>query len=813
MPLTEIETEFLAMRREMIARDFVKLNPEQQAAVCATEGPVLVLAGAGSGKTTVLINRIYNLIRYGKGADPANDHLPGSLTYDDYECLQNALGGTPVETERLDGLLADDPCPPWRIIAITFTNKAAGELRDRLGKMLGEQAEDIWAATFHSACVRILRKYIDRMGYDKSFTIYDADDSRRVMTALIKEADLDEKRFVPRSVLEEIGRAKDAMQGPEEYEKAAVGDYRREKIALLYHAYQKRLRAANALDFDDIILQTVYLLEQDEEARNYYQEKFRYVLIDEYQDTNHAQNRLASLLSGKHHNLCVVGDDDQSIYRFRGATVENILEFDRDNPGCRTYRLEQNYRSTHYILDAANAVIGNNQGRKGKNLWTGKSGGDPITVFTARDEQSEAAFIAQQVIEAKARGGRFSEHTVLYRMNAQSAAVEQTFARMGVPYRIIGGLRFFDRAEVKDMLSYLCVIANPADDLRLERIVNVPARGIGARTVEIAKALSEQQGRPLFDVFRDAEDQPELSRGAAKLTAFCRMIEDLGKLAEDASPAAVYEEMLARSGYRMSLLAKNDMESQGRLENIDELKSTLMEYEKRVEQPTLNGFLEEVSLFTDLDNYDPGEDAVTMMTVHSAKGLEFPTVYICGMEEGLFPSFRSINSQEDVEEERRLAYVAVTRAKKKLFVTHAQRRMLFGGTQYNSPSRFLAEMPEACLDHKEDRAPAFGQGSGTGPRAYFDEMPDFSETHFKKFAGTPSPREKTPSAATATVAQKSSAPALFRVGERLRHKAFGEGKVVTVMPMGGDQLIEVEFVSGERKKLMAKSAARFVERL
>ena len=694
--------------------------------------------------------------------------------------------------------------------------------------MLGPEAEEIWAATFHSACVRILRRYIDRRGYDKSFTIYDADDSRRVMTAVIKDMGVDDKNFPPKNVLDEIGRAKDSLMDPAAYAEAAGNDYRRGKIAQFYAEYQRRLRKANALDFDDIIFQTVRLLEEDAEARRYYQERFRYVLIDEYQDTNRAQNRLASLLSGGSGNLCGVGDDDQSIYRFRGATVENILGFDEENRSCRVYRLEQNYRSTSFILEAANRIIDNNVGRKGKNLWTAHKGGDPITVFTARDEQTEASFIAQKVIESKARGGKFSDCAVLYRMNAQSNAVEQAFSRLGVPYRIVGGLRFFDRAEIKDMLSYLCVIANQSDDLRLSRIVNVPARGIGGRTMEIAAGIAAERGESLFAVLSRAGEDPELSRAAAKLSAFCQMIRELSAMAETALPSEIYEELLSRSGYRMALIAKGDMESQGRLENIDELKSNLIEFEKRTETPTLSAFLEEVSLFTDLDNYDPDEDAVIMMTVHSAKGLEFPSVFLCGMEEGLFPSFRSMSSPEDIEEERRLAYVAVTRAKRNLFISCARRRMIFGSTQYNAPSRFVGEIPETCRRAEEDPTVmeayhSVGYG-GYGTRGDYGSRR--REEHMRTyFDDTPAPRAPRVQTGAAPAGggsslvgagrQRASAPAAagFRVGERIRHKAFGDGVVVNCVPMGGDQLIEVEFASGDKKKLMAKSAARFVERI
>ena len=534
------ELRFCKARRGAIAREFSQLNPEQQKAVLATEGPLLLLAGAGSGKTTVLINRIANLMKYGRGSD--SEEVPEWVTADDLAFLEDYAAGqiapAPEDKARQERLCRLEPAAPWTILAITFTNKAAGELKDRLARMLGPEAEDVWASTFHSACVRILRRDIDRLGFASSFTIYDTDDSIRVIKDCLKDLNLDDKQFPPRTVLGYISRAKDAMKLAEEYlaECEKSGDYRLAKIAKIYVEYQRRLWEASALDFDDIILHTVRLLQQFEEVRSFYQRKFRYVLIDEYQDTNNLQYLLASTLAGGYENFCVVGDDDQSIYRFRGATIENILSFEKQYPACRTIRLEENYRSTKHILEASNAVIRNNQGRKGKELWTKAGEGEKLHLYTAMNESDEAQYVAARILEDYSQGIPWKDHAVLYRMNAQSNQMEQAFKRNGVPYRIIGGTRFFDRAEVKDMIAYLAVLNNPEDDLRLTRIINNPPRGIGLKTVETAQEVARRENTSLYAVIDHARQYPELERSAGKLAVFTSLMAELRELLARSCP-------------------------------------------------------------------------------------------------------------------------------------------------------------------------------------------------------------------------------------------------------------------------------------
>ena len=789
-----LDMRFLAARKKYIEGRFSMLNDMQRQAVLTTEGPLLLLAGAGSGKTTVLINRIANLLRYGHGSE--GKEIPDFVTEADVRFLEE-LSADPSENERVraDGLCALEPVKPWNIIAITFTNKAAGELRDRLETLLGEGAGDIWAMTFHSACCRILRRNIDRMGYTGSFTIYDSSDSERQMKEVLKDMGLDDKTFPPKYVLSVIGRQKDRLISPEEMLENSRGssDLRLTQIAKAYAAYQKRLKDNNALDFDDILYITVKLLQQEPEVREYYQRKFQYVLVDEYQDTNHVQYLLTSLLSGHWGNICVVCDDDQSIYRFRGATIENILSFEEQYPGARVIRLEQNYRSTQSILDAANAVIAHNLGRKGKHLWTARQGGAPILVYEASDESSEGNFVAGQIL-AGSKGRNFKDYAILYRTNAQSNALEYAFKRNGVPYKVIGGTRFFDRAEVKDMLSYLCVINNRTDDLRLARIVNNPPRGLGAKTIETVQRLAEAENKSLYDVLSDPYSYAPLEKSAQKLLQFSALIEGLAKLLEDGmSLPEFYDELLVRTGYADMLSSKPTEENKTRLENVRELKSSIHAYMANTAEPSLAGFLEEIALYTDLEQYSEGDNTVVMMTVHSAKGLEFPHVFLVGFEDGLFPGMRAIGDQEEMEEERRLCYVAITRAKETLTISHARQRMIYGRTSSALPSRFLQEIPESCIEK----------------RGGYRAEPQRSMTYEKRSVSS--------NGYLSGALRANSAPSAplpdYNKGDMVMHAAFGRGLILSVVKMGGDALLEVAFDDIGTKKLMAKAAGAHMKKL
>ena len=785
--MTEFEKEYIKARKEYIRAEFSHLNDRQIDAVMATEGPLLILAGAGSGKTTVLINRIANLLKYGKASD--SDELPAFADEKTLEALKTRAPGAEV-------FAALDPVEPWRILAITFTNKAAGELKSRLERMLGtESANDVWACTFHSACVRILRRDAEKLGFGSNFSIYDTADSQSLIKRILKEQELDEKAFPPRSVLAEISRAKDERIGAQEYLDSArrMGDARHIKIGEAYIEYARRLFAANAMDFDDLIFFTVKLLAEHEDVRSYWQRRFRYVLIDEYQDTNHLQYLFSSLIAGGSGNICVVGDDDQSIYKFRGATIENILSFEHEFKGCRTIRLEQNYRSTSHILDAANAVIRNNAGRKGKELWTDAGTGELVKLYVADNENEEAQYVAAKIMADYGRGANWRDHAVLYRMNAQSYQLEYAFKRNGIPYRIVGGMSFFSHAEIKDMLSYLNVIATPADDLRLTRIINSPPRGIGERSIDLVRQLAADNARSMYEIITNAGDYPELSRAAAKLGAFAAMIEELREFAKDNTPDALLDAIIDKTGYIRALEEKNTQEDRTRIENVEELRSSIIGYMKESGDDTLEGYLANVALYTDLDNYDPDADTVVMMTMHSAKGLEFPTVYIVGMEEGIFPGIRAIGEQAEMEEERRLCYVAITRAERELELVCARQRMIFGRTTANRVSRFVDEIPD---EHIEKNI----------PKGYAHKDPSREQQSYAHKRRTYYDTLKGGVAAPAANTAGTAASVSFAVGDSIRHKAFGEGVITKMSPMGGDYLVEINFAQGA-KRLMLRAAA------
>lgn len=785
-------TDFKALRNSLIEKDFGSMNRQQFYAVTSVNGPLLVLAGAGSGKTTVLVNRIANLVKYGSAY--GSEYEP---QYSDAD-LAAAEAYLAEKSDILPpGVFAVNAPRPWEILAITFTNKAAGELRERIDLKLGEGGESLWAGTFHSICGKLLRRNAERLGYTPHFTIYDTDDQRRLMKQIIKDEGIDEKFLPHRTVLSAISAAKDELISPDELIKSAGSDLRQQKIAQLYKIYNRRLRAADAMDFDDMICEAVRMLQENPDLLEYYGSKFKYIMVDEYQDTNHAQYMLVSLLSRVHGNLCVVGDDDQSIYRFRGATIENILNFESDFPGAKAIRLEQNYRSTGNILNAANAVIAHNRGRKGKNLWTDKGDGALLSVYSAADERAEAAWVAEQILSNAQSGGKFSDNAILYRMNAQSAAFENVFARSGIAYKIVGGFRFFERKEIRDVLAYLSLINNNNDDIRLRRIINEPKRGIGDTTVNRGADIAAELRIPLFEVFSSADSYPSISRAAGKLRDFTQSILRLTELSEQLSISELFEAMLELTGYRSALLSDNSDDARDRLENINEFASTVKQYEDEHDEPSLSEFLEEIALFSDLDSLDESDDRVTLMTIHSAKGLEFNRVFIAGFEDGIFPGSQSVYGGEaEIEEERRLAYVAITRARKQLYITRAQNRLFFGKTDRNPPSRFLQEIPAELY---EDLTPtAFSSASG------YRSVKDFSGYHY--YSGEKISFANRPPQKNSDNANTNSATTGYTVGQRVEHKVFGEGVISSVTPMGGDMLLAVSFEKCGIKKIMASFA-------
>lgn len=779
------------------------LNPMQKEAVYHTEGPLLVLAGAGSGKTRVLTHRIAYLIEE-KGVNP------------------------------------------WNIMAITFTNKAAAEMRERVDKIVGFGSESIWVSTFHSSCVRILRRHIEYLGYSTSFTIYDGDDQKTLMKQIFKKLDIDTKQFKERAVLGKISSAKDEMITPEEYELNAGGDFREKKIAQIYKEYQKELKKNNALDFDDLILKTVELFQNVPEVLNYYQERFRYIMVDEYQDTNLVQFKLVDLLAKKYRNLCVVGDDDQSIYKFRGANIENILSFEKAFPGARVIKLEQNYRSTQNILNAANEVIRNNRGRKDKTLWTANEEGTPVRFLQFDTAYEEAEAIAREIRDKSALEQRsYSDFAVLYRTNAQSRLLEEKFILYSIPYRLVGGVNFYQRKEIKDILCYLKTIANGQDDLAVQRIINVPKRGIGATSIGKVTIFASANGMSFYQALLRVKAVPAIGKAGDKIGVFTEQIEDFKSRLPELSIKELIEEILEKTGYKKELEAEGEIEAETRLQNIEELINKAVSYSESAEEPTLNGFLEEVALVADVDNMDESENQVILMTLHSAKGLEFPYVYLSGMEDGLFPSSMSIMSDDKdaVEEERRLCYVGITRAQKELSLTAARQRMTNGETRFSKVSRFVEEIPEWLLEKPEQKS-MFGRAAGlsfgsSGNRgeaqatsggwnrkagmssgwgtsgndsvsgsgsSWRGASEGFGSLGTRKNAyaskTTPSP---SPSFGKSFTVQKA-ARLDYREGDRVRHIKFGEGTVTSIVDGGKDFEVTVNFDRVGQKKMFASFA-------
>lgn len=813
--MSETYQEFRTLRRRIMERDFSRMNDPQRQAVFHTDGPLLILAGAGSGKTTVLVNRIASLVKYGRAYD--SPEMPVSLSDDDLAHLRDCAAGTaPIDAAAVD-CLAVDPCPAWRILAITFTNKAAGELKERLERMLGEDGGEVAASTFHALCARILRRHGDRLGFSSHFTIYDTDDSRRLMKECMKALNIEEKVLGHKAILSEIGRAKDRLLSPQELAAQAGQDFRIKKVAEAYASYQKRLRDADAMDFDDLLCNTVALFRENPDVLEQYQRRWRYMMVDEYQDTNHAQYQFISMLAEGSGNLCVVGDDDQSIYKFRGATIENILSFEEQFPGCTVIRLEQNYRSTGTILDAANAVIAKNTNRKGKTLWTANGAGDPIATVILDNEDEEGRYIADIILEKAAAGRPFRDFAVLYRANAQSNAIERSLVKSGIPYRIIGGHRFNDTKEVRDATAYLRVINNPGDAVSLRRIINEPKRGIGDATLDKAAEIAEGLGISLYEVLSHAADYPAISRSASKIAAFVEMMDRLREMNADPdiSVHLLYQTMLQVTGYLDMWQAAGD-EGAARVDNLHELASSILNYEQNsgADFPDLSGFLEENALMTDVDNYDAGADAVVLMTMHAAKGLEFPCVFLPGFEDGIFPGMQSLFNPEEMEEDRRLCYVAITRAKTALTILSARSRTLYGSTSRNRPSRFLGDIPDGLVaghDLSTSGGGYPGVRSSSFSRRVADGEPPWDAPHP---ISTPFPAAKASPAKAAgggvgiraQAAASGGEPCRWKPGDRVRHKVFGPGRITDAAPMGNDTLLTVVFDKAGVKKIMANFA-------
>ncbi len=780
--------EFLGLRKKIIEKDFARMNDKQKQAIFTVNGPLLILAGAGSGKTTVLVNRIANIIKYGNAYNDV--FIPEFV---DEACINKLKIYAQNEDNSTDlpFNLSVDSARPWQILAITFTNKAANELKERLVNMLGEIGNDVWASTFHSTCAKILRQHAEKLGYSNHFTVYDTDDVKRLIKECQQTLNIDDKILSHKSIISAISHAKDNMISHKEYSHQAGNDYRLTQIAKVYNMYQMRLIEADAMDFDDLLFNTVTLFRKCPDVLEYYQDKFHYVMVDEYQDTNKVQYEFIKLICQKRKNLCVVGDDDQSIYKFRGATIENILNFEKTYKDAKIIKLEQNYRSTQNILDAANAVIENNSERKGKKLWTQNNAGEKIHLHTAFNENDEANYIAETILNKVATGANYSDFAILYRMNAQSSNIERTFIKSGISYRIIGGHRFYERKEIRDVIAYLSVINNPNDEVRLRRIINRPKRSIGDKTISKITEIAAQTGQSLLEIIRHADEYSDLLRAALKLKKFANLIDGLIEASDnpDFSLHNLYQKVLEDTDYVENInLEKDDVDA--RIENINELLSNIIKYEQENgDFASLEGFLEEVSLMTDIDNYDNNANAVTLMTMHSAKGLEFPVIFLPGFEEGIFPGTQSIYNPEELEEERRLAYVGITRAKKELYIINAETRMLFGSTSRNKPSRFSLEIPESLVEKTENK------------RAVQKTFNDI-KLNYKAPV-------KSLSASARTfnhIERHQNNASFFVAGDVVVHKVFGKGNVLSARPMGNDTLLEINFDGVGNKKLMANYA-------
>ncbi len=777
--------DYNSLKKALFDKYFGFLNDRQREAVYTTEGPLLVLAGAGSGKTTVIVNRIANIVLFGRAASETK--LPENANAL-LAPMKSALeSGKNEYIREILKKCAVAPAAPYRVLCITFTNKAAREFKERLAKTLGESASDIWAGTFHSICVRMLRRYIDRLGYRNDFTIYDTDDCKKLITDILKELNISESALPPKMAISSISKAKENDRTAHDELLDAGNDRLALNIARVYESYQAKLKTANALDFDDIIMLTNRLFETNPDVLDRYREQFEYILVDEYQDTNPSQSRLVALLAGKRRNVCVVGDDDQSIYSFRGATVDNILGFDSEYSNARVIRLEQNYRSVGNILTAANGIIQNNESRKGKELWTEADDGEKVHIRQLDNQAAEAEFICDTIAQKVKDGAKYSDFAVLYRVNALSNSLETTFVKKRIPYKIFGGLRFYERREIKDILAYLSVIANDSDTVRLRRIINVPKRAIGDATVDKIASIADELNVGMMTVIENAAQYSELRRAAPKLEKFASLINGLRDYSNTHSLDETVSRVIEATGYRAMLLEEENGEE--REQNVLELVSSAKQFAETSENPTLSEFLNELALVSDLDSYEEEHDSVALMTVHSAKGLEFPTVFIAGFEEGLFPIARSAyEGNSAAEEERRLAYVAVTRAKKSLYLLHVSNRMLYGRSELKCISKFAGEIPqEAC-----DRTAVRNTRSHPEADAYKPESGDGSDKFWKDL------REK------AKTAQQSAA--VFAVGTRISHPMFGEGEILSAQPMGGDVLYEIEFANGSTKRLMGNFA-------